>query len=248
VEVFGFHLATVDLRQSSDKHEAVVAELLATARIEPSYASLAEEPPSAHAAAALLDDARPLRVPGRLLASCAQASWPSSRPPAPARALRRRRPSATTSSATPKRERPARSAAAAKGSGPAARHAGRQRHQRPDRGAAVRDHRRPAQRRAHHARVLCAAGIAQLVERSGAEQDIMLGYSDSNKDGGIFTSNWELYRAEIALVELFDELANSHNIRCACSTAAAARWAAAAARATRPSWRSRPARCAGRSA
>jgi phosphoenolpyruvate carboxylase len=50
-------------------------------------------------------------------------------------------------------------------------------------------------------------GIADLVERSGAEQDIMLGYSDSNKDGGIFTSNWELYRAEIALVELFDELA-----------------------------------------
>jgi phosphoenolpyruvate carboxylase len=35
VEVFGFHLATVDLRQSSDKHETVVAELLAVARIEP---------------------------------------------------------------------------------------------------------------------------------------------------------------------------------------------------------------------
>jgi phosphoenolpyruvate carboxylase len=55
-------------------------------------------------------------------------------------------------------------------------------------------------------------GVAQLVQRSGAEQDIMLGYSDSNKDGGIFTSNWELYRAEIALVELFDQLANAHNI------------------------------------
>jgi phosphoenolpyruvate carboxylase len=55
-------------------------------------------------------------------------------------------------------------------------------------------------------------GMAQQVQRSGAEQDIMLGYSDSNKDGGIFTSNWELYRAEIALVELFDELAHSHNI------------------------------------
>jgi phosphoenolpyruvate carboxylase len=49
-------------------------------------------------------------------------------------------------------------------------------------------------------------GIAKLVQRSGAEQDVMLGYSDSNKDGGIFTSNWELYRAEIALVELFDQL------------------------------------------
>ena len=52
-------------------------------------------------------------------------------------------------------------------------------------------------------------GIARLVQRSGAEQDIMLGYSDSNKDGGIFTSNWELYRAEIALVELFDRARRS---------------------------------------
>jgi phosphoenolpyruvate carboxylase len=49
-------------------------------------------------------------------------------------------------------------------------------------------------------------GIAAMVQRSGAEQDVMLGYSDSNKDGGFFTSNWELYRAEIALVALFDEL------------------------------------------
>jgi phosphoenolpyruvate carboxylase len=56
-------------------------------------------------------------------------------------------------------------------------------------------------------------GVARLVQRSGAEQDIMLGYSDSNKDGGIFTSNWELYRAEIALVELFDELAARHRIQ-----------------------------------
>ena len=55
-------------------------------------------------------------------------------------------------------------------------------------------------------------GIAELVRTSGAEQDIMLGYSDSNKDGGSFTSNWELYRAEIALVQLFAELGASHGI------------------------------------
>ena len=43
VEVFGFHLATVDLRQSSDQHERVVAELLATARIEARYPELSED-------------------------------------------------------------------------------------------------------------------------------------------------------------------------------------------------------------
>jgi phosphoenolpyruvate carboxylase len=34
-------------------------------------------------------------------------------------------------------------------------------------------------------------------------QEVMLGYSDSNKDGGYVTANWALYRAEIRLVEAF---------------------------------------------
>ena len=42
-EVFGFHLATVDLRQSSDRHEETIAELLAAARVTPDYAALSEE-------------------------------------------------------------------------------------------------------------------------------------------------------------------------------------------------------------
>ncbi len=49
-------------------------------------------------------------------------------------------------------------------------------------------------------------GIADLVRHSGGLQDIMLGYSDSNKDGGVFTSNWEVYKASINLVNLFQEV------------------------------------------
>lgn len=40
-------------------------------------------------------------------------------------------------------------------------------------------------------------------------QEIMLGYSDSNKDGGYVTSQWSLYQAESQLVKLF----NRHHIR-----------------------------------
>ncbi len=41
-EVFGFHLASIDLRQSSDIHEAVIAELLARAGVQDDYAALPE--------------------------------------------------------------------------------------------------------------------------------------------------------------------------------------------------------------
>ncbi|MBI3306851.1 MAG: phosphoenolpyruvate carboxylase [Candidatus Omnitrophica bacterium] len=39
------------------------------------------------------------------------------------------------------------------------------------------------------------------LERQGRYQEIMLGYSDSNKDGGFLTSNWYLYQAQKALTE-----------------------------------------------
>jgi phosphoenolpyruvate carboxylase len=52
-------------------------------------------------------------------------------------------------------------------------------------------------------RLLGLPAYRRLLESRGLGQEVMLGYSDSNKDGGFLTSGWSLYRAEIALVEVF---------------------------------------------
>ncbi len=213
VQVFGFHLATVDLRQSSDKHEEVVAELLATARIETAYSALSEADKRA-LLLRLLNDARPLRVVGASYSAHAQGEL------------------AIFEAALVMRQRYGHEAI---------RHyiishtetvsdllevLLLQKEVGLMRGTLDGDARNdlivvplfetiedlrnaaPIMREFY-----ALPGVAGLVHRSGSEQDIMLGYSDSNKDGGIFTSNWELYRAEIALVELFDELATNHGIQ-----------------------------------
>ena len=43
----------------------------------------------------------------------------------------------------------------------------------------------------------------RLLSSRGNTQEVMLGYSDSNKDGGYLTANWELYKAEVELVKVF---------------------------------------------
>lgn len=44
-----------------------------------------------------------------------------------------------------------------------------------------------------------------LLNAWGRQQEVMLGYSDSNKDGGMMTSSWELYKAHRELHRVADE-------------------------------------------
>ena len=213
VEVFGFHLATVDLRQSSDQHEKVVDELLATARIEKNYASLNEASKRA-VLLKLLNDARPLRIPGANYSDHAQSELSIFEEARLARttygteAIRHYIISHTETVSDLLEVLLLQ------------KEVGLMRGTLEDNARVdlivvplfetIEDLRNSA---GIMREFYALPGIANLIQRSGAEQDIMLGYSDSNKDGGIFTSNWELYRAEVALVEDFERLANSHNIQ-----------------------------------
>jgi len=58
-------------------------------------------------------------------------------------------------------------------------------------------------------RMLSMHDYRKLVDSRGAVQEVMLGYSDSNKDGGFVTSGWELYKAEIGLIDVFER----HHVR-----------------------------------
>lgn len=213
VEVFGFHLATVDLRQNSEQHEEVVAELLQVARIEGDYRKL-DEAARRELLLRLLNDARPLRVVGRTYSAHAQHELAifeaalTMRRLYGAQAIRHYIISHTESvSDLLEVLLLQKEVGLLQGT--------------LDDGAladlivvplfeTIEDLRNAAPiMRDFYA----LPGIARMVQRSGAEQDIMLGYSDSNKDGGIFTSNWELYRAEIALVGLFEALSASHAIQ-----------------------------------
>ena len=209
VDVFGFHLATVDLRQSSDKHEEVVAELLATARIEADYTRLDEATRRA-LLLRLLGDARPLRVINHQYSTLAQSELDIF---ATARMLIARygRQSirhyiiSHTETVSDLLEVLLLQKEVGLLDGTLDENARAQLIVVPLFETIDDLRNAPDIMREFYA----LAGIRALVQRSGSEQDIMLGYSDSNKDGGIFTSNWELYRAEIALVDLFDAMAHS---------------------------------------
>ena len=219
VHVFGFHLSGLDLRQNSDVHEEVIAELLAWAGVHPDYRSLSE-PDRVELLAAELATKRPLVRPGAELSELARKELDITA--AAARAVRVFGPEAVPNyiismcqSVSDMLEaaiflkeaglldasgRIDVAAGAAPGSDVAAGAA-------PEpyspvgvvplfetiddlqRGSSILE------------AVLDIPLYRALVRARGEQQEVMLGYSDSNKDGGYLAANWALYRAELDLVE-----------------------------------------------
>jgi phosphoenolpyruvate carboxylase len=207
VEAFGFHLASLDLRQNSEVHEVVVAELLAAAGVEPAYLDL-DEDRRVEVLVAELGQPRQLcspfvdysEVTTGELAIVAQAADAVGRlGPAmiPHYVISMcRSVSDVLEVAVLLKEvglcRPASSGPAADG-GP---------HLLTDivplfetiddltnAGPTLRAMLRLPVWRA-------------MIDERGSWQEVMVGYSDSNKDGGYLTSNWVLYRAERELVDV----------------------------------------------
>ncbi|WP_376747665.1 MULTISPECIES: phosphoenolpyruvate carboxylase [Comamonas] len=214
VKVFGFCLSTVDLRQSSDKHEAVMAELLAVAQVEANYVQL-DEASKCALLQRLLQEARPLRVVGAQYGELARSELAIFEM---AKTMRARYGNEAiihyiishTETVSDLLEVLLLQKEVGLMQGTL---------EQPDARLdlivvplfeTIGDLRASADIMRFY---FAIPGVAALLQRSGAVQDIMLGYSDSNKDGGIFTSNWELYRAELALVELFDALHQQYGLR-----------------------------------
>jgi phosphoenolpyruvate carboxylase len=220
VQVFGFHLATIDLRQSSDQHELVVAELLRTARLEADYSAL-DEAAKQQLLLKCLSDARPLHVPSFEYSAHAQSELAIFEAARQARSVYGSQAIvhyiiSHTESVSDLLEVLLLQKECGLFHGLLHEQARAELIVVPlfetiaDLQSAPRIMREFYALPGMAAMVKCSAPYGAL--EGTPEQDIMLGYSDSNKDGGIFTSNWELYRAELSLVALFDELKASHGI------------------------------------
>jgi phosphoenolpyruvate carboxylase len=194
VSLFGFHLAPLDLRQSAEVHEAVVAELLATAGFDLDYRKLDEEE-----RIALLS--RELSGPRLLRSPHVEYS------PLVEKEL------AIVQAAAEGRERFGARAVphyviSHCGSvsdllevGVLLREAGLLRHRDLQLDIiplfeSIDDLERCGE--VIEQALALPLYRAWLASRGG-EQEVMLGYSDSNKDGGYLTSNWSLYKASEAL-------------------------------------------------
>lgn len=207
VEVFGFHLAPIDLRQNSDVHERCVAELLALAGRLPSFDSYAELPEAERCALLVeeLKTARPLYSPYLNYSEETQGELAIF---FAARELRQRYGEAALPnciiSKTDGVSDLLELAVLLKEAGLLRPAAGSQ----PAMLAVniiplfetIADLRQAG---ATMDAFLAIPVIQTLLNSRDRAQEVMLGYSDSNKDGGFLSSGWELYQAEIQLTQVF---------------------------------------------
>jgi len=206
VSVFGFHLAPVDLRQASDVHGRVVAELLEAVRPGTGYLTL-DEPQKIALLTAELESSRPLASPYLSYREETRQELALFRTAAAAQ--QRLGTEALPNCIISHTESVSDLLEAAV----MLREAGLL---------------RPAEARLDLNLVplfetiedlqRCGAILDALlripvyrrvVDSRGGIQEVMLGYSDSNKDGGFLTSRWELYKAELNLVAV----AQRHGLR-----------------------------------
>ncbi len=216
VEVFGFHLATVDLRQSSDVHERALAELFTLAGTQRDgkpldYLALTEEQ-RVELLRAELAQARPLASPWIAYSEDTTRELAVLRAAAAGRArYGKQAVRQTIVSHTETLSDLLEVMVLQKEAGliaPAGQEI------QPEDGLMVVPLFETIPDLQRGAEIMAAwldlPEIRQRVKlaQNGA-QEVMLGYSDSNKDGGFLTSNWSLYQAERALVDVF----SARNVR-----------------------------------
>jgi phosphoenolpyruvate carboxylase len=201
VDIFGFHMATLDLRQNSDVHERVVADLFRAAGVEADYAALDEEGRIALLSAELAS--------GRLLFSPWAAYADETLKEraileAAATALALYGPQAIRTHIVSKTD----AASDLLEVYLLLKEVGLYRPEAPGECPiqaaplfeTIDDLRaaRPTLER------LLKEPSALAVARARGVQEVMIGYSDSNKDGSYLTSTWELHEASRALLEVTD--------------------------------------------
>ena len=200
VHVFGFHLSGLDMRQNSEVHEEVIAELLAWAGVHPDYRCL-PEPERVELLAAELATRRPLIGDGAELSELARKELDIMA--AAARAVTVFGPRAVPNyiismcqsvsdmleAAVLLKEVGLLDASGAEVFAPVGIVPLFETIDDLQRGSSILE------------AVLELPVYRAVVTARGDNQEVMLGYSDSNKDGGYLAANWALYRAELDLVE-----------------------------------------------
>jgi phosphoenolpyruvate carboxylase len=206
VRVFGFHLAAVDLRQNSDVHERVVAELLAAARPAVDYLRL-DAAARVELLARELDTPRPLASPFVAYSDETRGELEIGRAAAEMRATYGAECIANyVISKTNDVSDLLEVALLAREAGLLRPHEGRLDVNIVPLFETIADLQGAGRTMDGLFRLPV---YARLLESRGRTQEVMLGYSDSNKDGGFLTSGWELYQAERALIDVFER----HGVR-----------------------------------